>query len=136
MNILKSLGIVFVGFIVTTILSMGTDTVLENTGVFPTIAEQQQVGFKILWMNLLAIGYRFLFTIVGGYVVVNLSRENPLGHVKALGVLGTIVAIIGNIVVSILPATQNVLPLWFMIVLVLMAYPGAFIGGTLGSRKL
>lgn len=128
---LKSTGIVLAGFILTLVLTMGTDTVLENTGIFPTVAYQQQFGFNVLWMNLLAIFYRVIYTILGGYITAKLAPNKPMRHVIALGILGTVIAIVGNIAVSMIPATKNVLPLWFMVALVLMAFPGVWYGGKL-----
>lgn len=130
----KSIGAVLTGFIVATILSMGVDTVLENTGVFPTMAEQQENGFNVLWMNELALFYRVLFTILGGYVTARLAPNRPLRHVIFLGIIGTVIAIIGNVAISMIPKTSKVLPLWFSIATILIAFPPAWLGGILAEK--
>jgi len=132
---LKSIVAVGAGFVTSTILSMGTDTIFENTGIFPTIAEQQKVGFDILWMNILALIYRIAFTVVGGYVTSKLAPDNVLRHASILGVIATVIAIIGNVAVAMIPATANVLPLWFSIVLVIIPYPFTRLGGKLYASK-
>ncbi len=136
MKILGSIFAVLVGFIVIFILSLGTDTILENAGIFPSIAEQQKYSFNILWMDLLALFYRVVYTILGGYITAKLAPNKPMRHVIILGVFGTVVAIVGNIVGSMIPATKDVLPLWFMVALVLMQYPGVWIGGKLAIKQI
>lgn len=132
---LKNIGAVLAGFLLTLILTRGTDILLENTGVFPTVEEQQKYGFNILWMNIVAILYRIIFTMFGGYLTAKLSASKPMRNVNILGIIGTIIAIIGNIVVSQIPEMADVLPLWFSIALVLIAYPSVRTGGKLATIK-
>ena len=135
MKTLKSIGIVLMGLIVPAILATIIDTILEQSGVFPSIEHQQKYGFNVVWMNLLALVYRFGFTVLGGYMVAKLAPGSPERYVMILGIVGTIVAVVSNIVVSVNPATANVLPIWFSVVLVLMAYPGVWLGGKLALKK-
>ena len=132
---LKNIGAVIAGFLLTLILTRGMDILLESIGFFPTVEEQQKYGFNILWMNIVAIAYRIAFTILGGYVTVKLSANRPMRNVNILGIVGTIVAIIGNIVVSQIPEMANVLPLWFSVALVLIAYPSVWTGGKLTTIR-
>jgi hypothetical protein len=60
-NAFKSLGAVLAGLIAIIILSNGTDTLLETTGVFPPVAVQRQQGFDTVWMVMLALVYRGLY---------------------------------------------------------------------------
>ena len=132
---LKNIGAILLGFLITLILTRGTDILLENIGVFPTVEEQKKYGFNILWMNIVAILYRIIFTMVGGYLTAKLSAGNPMRNVNILGIIGTSIAIIGNVVVSQIPEMANVLPLWFSIALVIIAYPSVWIGGKLATIK-
>ena len=132
---LKNIASVAVGFISTLILTIGMDTLLENTGVFPPVEEQLRVGFNILWMNIVAIIYRIAFSIIGGYLTAKLSANRPMRNVIILGFAGTIFAIAGNIVGSQIPEMANVLPLWFSIALVLIVYPSVWTGGKLAKIK-
>jgi hypothetical protein len=54
-NAFKSLGAVLAGLVAIIILSNGTDTLLETTGVFPPVAVQRQQGFDTVWMVMLAL---------------------------------------------------------------------------------
>ena len=135
-KIFKSIGAVLAGFILTLILTRGLDILLESTGIFPSVEEQQKHGFNILWMNILAIIYRVVFTIIGGYVTAKLAPSKPMKHVLILGIIGTIIAIIGNIVVANIPEMANVLPLWFSIALVITAFPSIWIGGKLATKNI
>jgi hypothetical protein len=131
----KHIGAVLAGFIVTLVLTRGMDILLESIGVFPTVEEQQKYGFNILWMNVVAILYRIIFTILGGYLVAKLSPSKLMRNVNILGVVGVIVAVIGNIIVSQIPKMANVLPVWFSIALVLIAFPSVWLGGKLALKK-
>ncbi len=132
---LKNTGAVVAGFLLTLLLTRGTDILLESIGVFPTVEAQQKYGFTSLWMNCVAILYRIIFTILGGYLTAKLSASKPIRNVTALGIVGTAIAIIGNIVVSQIPEMANVLPVWFSIALVVIAYPSVWIGGKLAVLK-
>lgn len=134
MRTLKSIGAILAGFILAFLLSRGMDVLLESTGVFPTVEYQLKHGFNILWMNILAIFYRVLFSAIGGYVTAKLAPTKPMGHVMILGILGTVIAIIANIVFSMIPEMANVLPLWFSIALVVTALPSVWIGGKLATK--
>lgn len=123
-----NIGAVLAGFVLILILSVATDTLLENTGIFPTIEEQKKVGFNVLWMNILAISYRFVYGVLGGYCTARLSISRPMRNVVVLGLVGTVVAIIGNVVVSQIPEMANILPLWFSIALVIIAFPSVWLG--------
>ncbi len=132
---LKNIGTVIAGFVLTLLLTRGMDILFESMGVFPTVEEQQKNGFNVLWMNIVAILYRVVFTILGGYLTAKTSASKPMRNVNILGIVGTIIAIIGNIVVSQIPEMANVLPLWFSVVLVLIAYPCVWTGGKLATKK-
>lgn len=94
MNILKSIGAVVGGFLTVVVLSVGTDSILEALGVFPPLG----AGLFITWMLVLALIYRSIFTIVGGYVTAMLAPSNPMKHVTVLGLIGTAAGIAGVIV--------------------------------------
>lgn len=84
MIFLKSIWAVVAGFLTVVVLSIGTDTILEKTGIFPPIAE----GLFITWMLALALFYRTLYTILGGYVTAWLAPQNAMKHMWVLAILG------------------------------------------------
>ena len=123
------------GFVLPLILSRSADILLESTGVFPTVAQQRADGFDVLWMNILALCYRMAFGVLGGYVTAALAPNRPARHVHLLAIIATAVAVISNLAVATIPATANVLPAWFAVALVLIAYPSTWLGGRWYLRK-
>lgn len=93
-NIVRSVLSVFVGFISVALLSILADVGLEKLGVLPGTTHPEQY---ISWMLWLALGYRSLFTLVGGYVTATLAPTKPMAHVYALMVLGGIGGVAGAI---------------------------------------
>ena len=122
------------GFVLALFLSRSVDVLLERTGVFPTVAQQQADGFGVLWMNVVALCYRMAFGVLGGYVTAAIAPNRPARHVHILGLIATAVAAIANVAVARTPATATVLPAWFSVALVLIAYPTAWLGGRLYLR--
>jgi hypothetical protein len=128
-NIFKSIGAVLAGLITVILLSNGTDSILEATGIFPSIAEQSQHGFNTPWMAGLALFYRLIFLLAGGYVVALLAPANPMRHVVILGITGTVLGIAGAI------ATWGFAPGWFLLSPVLLGIPCVWLGGQLRIRR-
>jgi hypothetical protein len=76
-NTLRSIGAVLAGLITIGVLSNGTDTILEATGVFPPLDVQREQRFDTLWMVVFAIVYRGVYMVVGGYVAATLHQVGP-----------------------------------------------------------
>ena len=85
-----------------------------------------------LW--LLAIGYRIIDSIAGSYLTATLAPDRPLAHALVLGTIGVLLSSIGAI------ATFNkgpeFGPKWYPIAVVIIALPGALIGGMLRQRQI
>lgn len=116
---LQSIGAVLAGFITVVILSVATDTILESLGIFP------EQGLFITWMLVVALLYRCLYTVIGGYITARLAPRNPLRHSIILGCIGTVAAIMGTIV------GWNLSQHWYPIALVVTAIPCTLLGGKL-----
>ena len=123
-NIFKSIGTVIAGIITGAALSIGTDFVLEKTGVFPPIGK----GIFIWWMLLLALVYRGIYTILSGYVTAKLAPNNPMRHAVILGIIGVVVTVFGSI------ANWDKSAAWYPIALILITLPCTWLGGKL-KRK-
>jgi hypothetical protein len=128
-NIFKSILSVLAGLFTVILLSNGTDTILEMTGVFPSITEQQTSGFRIPWMAGLALSYRLIFLLVGGYVTAKLAPAKPMRHVLILGIIGCVLGMLGAI------ASWGFAPGWFLLSPILAGLPLVWLGGLL-NRKL
>ena len=121
MNALKSIGAVFAGMVVIVFLSAGTDFILESNGIFTPPEE----GFFTPWMVMLAFFYRCVYTITGGYVTARLAPANPVRHSIILGLIGTVLGLIGVVV------AWDLSPHWYPIALAVTAVPLTWLGGKL-----
>jgi hypothetical protein len=91
MNILRSMAAVVAGFIAVVLLSTGTDYVLEASHIFPPPAQQlNQPGILAV-----ALAYRCLFTVIGGWIAARLAPSRPVLQAMVLGAIGTAAAIAG-----------------------------------------
>jgi hypothetical protein len=123
-TIFKSIGAVLAGFIAVAILSIVSDWVLETLGIFPILG----TGVFSTWMLMLALAYRIAYTVLGGYITASLAPTQPMRHAIILGIIGTIAATLGAIVVWDLSEH------WYPIALVITALPSTWLGGKLQTK--
>lgn len=116
-NTFKSIGAVLAGFLAIVILSVGTDTILEQMGVLP-VGALFDTG-----LLLLALMYRSLYSVIGAYITARLAPHHPMRHALALGVLGILVSGLGTL------AARDLGPAWYGFALVLVSLPLAWLGG-------
>jgi hypothetical protein len=125
--ILRSIGAVLAGFFATFILSIATDLVLHAVGVFPPWGQSMSDALFVL-----AMFYRTIYTLGGGYVTARLAPNKPMSHALVLGVIGLLAAIAGTV------ATWNkgpeFGPKWYPLALVVLAIPCVWFGGKLAQR--
>lgn len=125
-TVLKSIWAVLAGILVNVILSLATDTLLEANGIFPTPDQ----GLFTTWMLGVALGYRLIYTFLGGYVTAWLSPSRPMRHVIYLGAIGTALSIVGIVV------GWNLSQHWYPIALAVTAFPVTWMGGSMRMRRL
>jgi hypothetical protein len=127
-TLLRSIGAVFAGLIAVIITSTLTDVVLHATGVFPPLGQPMSDSLFVLAMT-----YRIIFGIVGGYITAWLAPNRPVFHALILGGIGLIVSMIGA------AATWNAGPAfgpkWYPLSLVITAVPCAWLGGKLYEMR-
>lgn len=121
MNILKSIGAVLAGFITVVVLSIATDLLLETIGVFPPATEP---AAYVTWMLALALVYRTVYTVAGGYVTARLAPNKPMKHAIILGLIGIVAGTAGLIATWGLTTEY-----WYPIALVVLALPSTWLGG-------
>jgi hypothetical protein len=127
-NSFKSIGSVFAGFVTVVILSVGTDLVLETSHIFPP---QSDPKAYLTWMLVLALAYRSLYTVAGGYVTAKLAPDRPMRHAIILGFVGIAAGTLGVIV------SWNFSPdHWYPISLVIGAMPCTWLGGKLKTNAV
>jgi hypothetical protein len=110
-------GILFV-IVVTTLV----DVVLHAIGVFPPMDQPLDDSLAVL-----ATSYRIVISIAGAWLTARLAPEKPMKHAMILGVVGTVLGLVG------LVATWNrgLGPGWYPILLAVLAIPQCWVGGWL-----
>lgn len=124
----RSIGAVFAGFLTVAVPSTITDLVMHSTGVFPP---EGQPMADAQWF--LAIAYRVVFTVAGGFVTAAIARSRPMTHAVVLGSIGTVLALLG--VLSTWDKGPAYGPKWFSIALVATGLPSTWLGGWLQGRR-
>ena len=111
------------GLVAVFVLSLGTDQVLHTLQVFPPWGQPMyETG-----LLLLALAYRIVYGVVGGYVTARLAPRHPMRHALALGVVGLGLSTAGAI------GMRDLGPSWYPIALVVSALPCAWLGGVLAQ---
>src|SRR5262252_4573249 len=90
----RSVAAIVVGFLAVAVLSLGTDQALHVLQVYPPWGEP-------MWdprLNALALSYRIVYTILGGYITAALAPYAPMRHVALSGIIGVLTASAGAIV--------------------------------------
>ena len=125
MKALRSIGAVLAGFLAVVVLSVGTDAILEGTGM---LAPPDKPELLTTAMLVAALAYRTVYTIVGGYVTAWLAASKPVAHAIALGVLGMVVGSLGAVLMWKLGNN------WYAIALVVEAIPCTWLGARLRMK--
>jgi hypothetical protein len=120
-HLLRSTGAVLLGFVTVVVLSVGTDQVLHVFEVYPPWGQPMYDP----GLNLLALAYRCLYAVVGGYVTARFAPHAPMRHVLVLGVIGLVLSVAGAI------AMWSAGPGWYPVSLVVTALPSTWLGGIL-----
>lgn len=124
---LRSTGAVLAGFIAVAVLSLGTDQLLHVLDVYPPWGDPMFSAS----LNALALSYRVIYAIVGGYIAARLAPDNPMRHALILGAIGFVVALAG----AIATIPMNLGPSWYPIALALTAFPCSWLGGVLYRNR-
>jgi hypothetical protein len=119
----RSVGAVAAGFLTVVVLSLVTDEVLHLLQVYPPWNQPMyEPG-----LNLLALAYRSVYTVIGMYLTAKLAPRAPMRHALIGGAIGTVVAAAG----AIAAMPMNLGPAWYPIALAVTALPLSWLGGVL-----
>jgi uncharacterized membrane protein len=118
----RSIWAVVAGVLFIVVASTLVDIVLHAVGVFPPMKHPLNDS-----LALLATSYRVVISIGGAWLTARLAPDNPMKHVLILGVVGTILGLVGVV------ATWNLGmgPRWYPIALAVLAIPQCWLGGKL-----
>ena len=108
-------GVVFI-IVVTTLV----DIALHVAGVFPPM--DQPIDDRLA---LIATLYRIVIGVAGAWLTARLAPDRPMRHALILGVVGTLLGLVG------VAATWNLGlgPRWYPIALAVLAIPQCWAGG-------
>ena len=126
---LRSIGAVLAGVLAVIVLSLGTDVVLHASGIYPPWFQPMA---DALWV--LALAYRIVYGVAGGYIAARLAPNQLMAHALALGVVGLALSIVG--VAMHWNKGPEYGPKWFSLALIATALPCAWIGGKLRVMQL
>jgi hypothetical protein len=121
----RSIVAVAAGFLTVVVLSLATDQLFHVLNVYPPWGEPMYAT----GLNLLALSYRIVFTVLGGFATARLAPRAPMRHVTILALIGLAAGTAGAIV-AITQADLG--PNWYPIALAATAYPCTWLGGRLG----
>lgn len=124
---LKSIGAVLAGFVVVVVLSTAADAVMHATGVFP----QADRTMEVPRLFLLALAYRGVFAVVGGWFTARLAPMSPMKHVVALAILGLVAGGLG-VVAAVVSALG---PLWYAVAVAISGPLCTLVGGWIFQRR-
>jgi len=110
------------GIVVTTIV----DIILHMVGYYPPLGEPMDDR-----QSLVATAYRIVIGIAGAWITARLAPAKPMKHVVILGILGTVVCIVGLAVTW----NRGLGPHWYPIALAVLALPQSFVGGWIYLRQ-
>jgi len=123
----RSIGAVGAGFLSVVVLSLAADLALHALKVYPPWEQ----GLHDPLLNVLALSYRIVFTVFGGWLTARLAPHAPMRHVWIYAFIGLAMGTIGVIVT--LPL--NLGPAWYPILIAATAIPCAWLGGKLQARQ-
>ena len=128
-NVPRSIGSISAGFLAVFVLSLGTDQVLHGLNVYPPWGQPMfEPG-----LNALALSYRIVFTVFGGWLTARLAPHSPVRHAVILGVIGLAISTAG----AVYTITKfDFGPDWYPILLAVTALPSSWLGGRLRQRQL
>jgi hypothetical protein len=123
-RIAQSVGAIVAGLLATVIPSIATDALMHVTEVFPPIGQSMD---ELLFV--LALVYRVVYAVAGGYVTAWLAPARRVGHAVVLGAIGFVASIAGAV------KMWDMGPAWYPIALIVTAIPSTWLGGWLGVRS-
>ena len=122
----RSILAIFLGFVAVVVLSLGTDEVFHLLRVYPPWNEPMHAP----GLNLLALSYRIVYTVLGSYIAARVAPSSPMFHAWVLGVIGFVLGTTG----AIATIPMHLGPAWYPIAIAATALPCAWLGGILGRR--
>ena len=123
----RSIASVGLGFLAVVLLSLGTDQVLHVLNVYPPWGQpMHEPG-----LNILALSYRCVYTLVGGYIAARLAPHAVMRHVLILAIIGFLMGTLGVVGTW----NMNLGPRWYPIAIAVTGAPLTWLGGRFYRQK-
>ena len=126
---LRRVGAVLAGLLLVIITSTATDALMHGTGIFPPLGWPMPDSLFVL-----ALAYRIVYSVAGGYLTARLAPDQPVKHALWLGIIGFVLGLAGA------AATWNrgpeFGPKWYPLLLAATAIPSTWLGGKLVRERL
>jgi hypothetical protein len=118
----RSILAVFLGVVFIVLVTTLVDMALHAIGVYPPMDQPLTDSLAIV-----ATAYRIVISIAGAWLTARLAPHSPMKHAVILGVVGTLLGVVGAV------ATWNLGmgPHWYPIALAVLALPQCWAGGEL-----
>lgn len=117
-----------VAVVANVVLSLATDQLFHVLAVYPPWGQPMyEPG-----LNALALSYRIVYGVLGGAIVARLAPRAPIRHAMILGVIGTVVAMLGAVVTI---TRYDLGPSWYPISLAVVALPTSWLGAKWEARR-
>jgi len=125
---LRRIAAVLAGLLFVIIITTATDALMHATGVFPPLGQPMADSLFVL-----ALAYRIIYSVGGGYITARLAPDQPVKHAIILGVIGFVLGLGGTV------ATWNrgpeFGPKWYPLLIMFTAIPSVWIGGKLVGER-
>ena len=125
---LRRIGAVLAGLVAIVVLSTATDLALHASGIFPPFGQPMSSALFAL-----ALAYRVVYGVGGGWLTARLAPVRPMWHALALGVIGVAVGTVGAALTW--NAGPEFGPRWYPLAVIATAIPCTWFGAKLCERN-
>ena len=123
----RGVAAVLAAFVVNAVLATVTDQLFHALDVYPPWGQPMNEACD----NLLALGYRIAYGILGGWLVARLAPRAPMRHALVYGAIGLALSLVGAYVTI---AKVDLGPAWYPLLLAAVCVPCAWAGARLHER--